>query len=190
MVKIRVLRNGDNAFVGVKEIVVGDIVHLETGDKIVADGIFIAGSSGVFLLCTGLLSLTVIRSSDCQCVCVLAVKTEEGAITGESDNVSKDAIRDPFLISGTSMAAGTCDMLVTSVGTRSMQGRIMADTAIETKDTPLQEKLGDMAKIIGYVGFTAAFATFIAMVISWFVDNSSLRGRYPEFKVSCGYLWL
>jgi P-type Ca2+ transporter type 2C len=156
MVKIRVLRNGENAFVGTKEIVVGDIVHLETGDKIVADGIFISGSS---------------------------VKTEEGAITGESDNVSKDAIRDPFLISGTSMAAGTCDMIVTSVGLRSMQGRIMLDTAIEAKDTPLQEKLGDMAKRIGYIGFTCSFATFIAMIISWFADNSALKGKYPEVKV-------
>ncbi len=38
------LRNGDNAFVPVKDIVVGDIVHLETGDKIVADGVFISGA--------------------------------------------------------------------------------------------------------------------------------------------------
>ena len=43
-VRIRVLRNGDNAFVPVKDIVVGDIVHLETGDKIVADGVFISGA--------------------------------------------------------------------------------------------------------------------------------------------------
>jgi P-type Ca2+ transporter type 2C len=156
MVKIRVLRCGDNAFVGTKEIVVGDVVHLETGDKIVADGIFISGSS---------------------------VKTEEGAITGESDNVSKDAVRDPFLISGTSVAAGTCDMLVTSVGIRSMQGRIMADTATEAKDTPLQEKLEDMAKKIGYLGFGSSFATFIAMIISWFADNSNLTAEYPAFKV-------
>ena len=71
-------------------------------------------------------------------VSLVAVKTEEGAITGESDNVTKDAVNDPFMISGTSMASGTCNMLVTSVGVRSMQGRIMADTAMETKDTPLQ----------------------------------------------------
>jgi len=155
LVKVRVLRAGENAFIGVKEIVVGDIVHLETGDKIFADGVFISGSS---------------------------VKTEEGAITGESDNVSKDAIRDPFLISGTSMAAGTCDMLVTSVGIRSMQGRIMADTAIEEKDTPLQEKLEDMAGKIGYFGFGSAIATFIAMIISWFVNNHSIVGQFPHFK--------
>ncbi len=44
-VRIRVLRNGENAFVPVKQIVVGDVVHLETGDKIVADGVFISGAS-------------------------------------------------------------------------------------------------------------------------------------------------
>ena len=37
-----------------------------------------------------------------------SVKTEEGAITGESDNVSKDAIRDPFLISGACMGVYVC----------------------------------------------------------------------------------
>jgi len=155
MVKVRVLRAGENAFIGVKELVVGDIVHLDTGDKIFADGVFISGSG---------------------------VKTDEGAITGESDNVSKDAIRDPFLISGTSMAAGTCEYLVTAVGIRSMQGRIMADTAIEEKDTPLQEKLEDMAGKIGYFGLGSAIATFIAMIISWFANNHNLRGEFPHFK--------
>ncbi len=60
----------------------------------IADGIFISGSS---------------------------VKTDEAAITGESDNVVKDTVRDPFMLSGTSMAAGTCNMLVTAVGIRSTQ---------------------------------------------------------------------
>jgi calcium-translocating P-type ATPase len=151
MVRIRVIRNGVEVSMGVADVVVGDVVHLETGDKIIADGIFISGSS---------------------------VKTDEAAITGESDNVSKDAVNDPFLLSGTSMAAGTCNMLVTAVGVRSTQGKIMADTAMETKDTPLQEKLEHMASLIGYFGFGFAIATFIAMVVSWFADNSRLKDEY------------
>jgi high-affinity K+ transport system ATPase subunit B len=64
--------------------------------QVIADGIFISGSS---------------------------VKTDEAAITGESDNVVKDVANDPFMLSGTSMAAGTCNMLVTAVGVRSTQVR-------------------------------------------------------------------
>ena len=62
--------------------------------QVIADGVFISGSS---------------------------VKTDEAAITGESDNVAKDVANDPFMLSGTSMAAGTCNMLVTAVGVRSTQ---------------------------------------------------------------------
>jgi calcium-translocating P-type ATPase len=151
MVRIRVIRNGEEVGLGVSEIVVGDVVHLETGDKIVADGVFINGSG---------------------------VKTDEAALTGESDNVNKNAAKDPFLLSGTAMAAGTCNMLVTAVGVRSTQGKIMADTAMEAKDTPLQEKLEVMATRIGYFGFVFAGLTFIAMIVSWFADNSRLKEKY------------
>ena len=47
----------------------------------------------------------------------------------------------------------------------------------------VQEKLTVMAGRVGYFGFGSAIATFIAMVISWFADNSNLRGEYPAFKV-------
>ena len=163
--------------------------------QVIADGIFISGSS---------------------------VKTDEAAITGESDNVNKDAVRDPFMLSGTSMAAGTCNMLVTAVGVRSTQvsfrwrvgclsgmalvmsiagclcrqvmmccrllhgvpvggqGRIMADTAMEAKDTPLQEKLELLATRIGYFGFVFAILTFIAMIVSWFADKEKLKADYSQ----------
>jgi P-type E1-E2 ATPase len=96
MVRVRTIRNGVEVQLSTSDIVVGDIVHLETGDKVVADGIFINGSS---------------------------VKTDESAITGESNNVAKDAVNDPFILSGTSLAAGTCNMIVTAVGIRSQQVR-------------------------------------------------------------------
>ncbi len=49
---------------------------------------------------------------------------------------------------------------------------------MEAKDTPLQEKLEEMAKKIGYFGFGFAIATFIAMIVSWFADNSRLKDKY------------
>jgi hypothetical protein len=94
MIRIRAIRNGVEVLLAIHEIVVGDVMHLETGDKVLADAIFINGSS---------------------------VKTDESAITGEADNVSKDTERDPFLLSGTSLASGSCNALVTSVGIRSVQ---------------------------------------------------------------------
>ncbi len=122
-----------------------------TVDQVVADGIFINGSS---------------------------LKTDEAAITGESDAVAKDAVKDPFLLSGTSICSGACNMLVTSVGVRSTQGKIMLDTAMDAKDTPLQEKLAVLATKIGYFGFAFGILTFIALMVSWFADNSRLDDTY------------
>jgi hypothetical protein len=56
----------------------------------------------------------------------------------------------------------------------------MADTAMEAKDTPLQEKLEAMATHIGYFGFIFAILTFIAMIVSWFVDNSKLKADFSQ----------
>ena len=72
--------------------------------QIVADGIYINGNS---------------------------VKTDESAITGESDNLSKNSTTDPFLLSGTALAAGTCNMIVTAVGIRSQQVRARPSTPSE-----------------------------------------------------------
>jgi hypothetical protein len=64
----------------------------------------------------------------------------------------------------------------------------MADTAMESKDTPLQEKLEEMATRIGYFGFLFAFLTFIAMIVSWFADNSKLEADYTTSSYVT--LWL
>ncbi len=71
-----------------------------------------------------------------------------------------------------------------------VQGKIKADTAMEAKDTPLQEKLEDMAKQIGYFGFFFAILTFIAMIVSWFVGTHRLRAlAFAGRAVVAWLLW-
>jgi calcium-translocating P-type ATPase len=136
-VEVQVIRGGNRQVVGTRELVVGDIVHLEVGNKILADGI-------------------VLRCND--------FKTNESALTGESDDINKNPATVPFLLSGSTVAAGTADYVVTAVGVRSMQGSIMQDTAQEGGDTPLQVKLDKLASRIGYVGVVCALGTFAAMM--------------------------
>jgi Ca2+-transporting ATPase len=59
-----------------------------------------------------------------------------------------------------------------------VQGRIMADTAMESKDTPLQEKLELLATRIGYFGFVFAILTFAAMIASWYINKENVADRY------------
>ena len=61
-----------------------------------------------------------------------------------------------------------------------VQGKIMADTAMEAKATPLQEKLEELATKLGYFGFIFGILTLIAMIASWFIDNSKLEGDYSQ----------
>lgn len=137
-IEVQVIRAGKRLTVGTTDVVVGDIVHLETGTKVPADGVVLACND---------------------------FKTNESAITGESDDIKKDPVNVPIVLSGTQVAAGTADYVVTAVGTRSMQGSIMADATQEDGDTPLQVKLDGLARQIGYVGMVCAVGTFAAMMI-------------------------
>ena len=62
-------------------------------------------------------------------------------------------------------------MLAIAIGGESRWGRIKARLATEAKPTPLQEKLDDMASLIGQIGTGAAIATFIAMLIIFLIDE-------------------
>jgi len=139
--KVNVIRDGIIADVHNKFLVVGDIIQLNTGDKIPADGILIEGSD---------------------------VTCNESALTGESEDKIKSLDEDMFLLSGSTLSTGFCKMLVTSVGKYSRWGKTKAKLNVVTNPTPLQEKLDVLAGQIGNFGFGSAIATFIAMIIFYF----------------------
>ena len=71
---------------------------------------------------------------------------------------------DPFVLSGCTVLPGSGQFLATAVGRDSQWGVIKSHLEKEQEQTPLQEKLDDMAAMIGYVGMAAAVATFVAMM--------------------------
>ena len=79
-------------------LLVGDVVELNAGDKVPADGVIINGAD---------------------------VSCNESALTGESDDKVKTPFAlcedggDPFLLSGTNLSSGNCTMLVCAVGLQS-----------------------------------------------------------------------
>lgn len=121
----------------------GDLVQLNAGDKIPADGVIVDGSD---------------------------VSCDESALTGESDNRPKERGEqgDPFLLSGSTLSSGYCTMLVCGVGVNSRWGKIKSKLNTESDPTPLQEKLTTLADQIGYGGMGAAVATFGAMMLIYF----------------------
>jgi calcium-translocating P-type ATPase len=99
------------------------------------------------------------------------------SLTGESDEIRKSADRAPCLLAGTNVTAGTGAFIVTAVGVRTVQGQIIKDSTSDTEETPLQQKLDDLATKIGYIGMGAAVLTFIAMMVIKATNGGTSGGR-------------
>ena len=95
---VKVLRDGKYQEISVFDIVVGDIVCLETGDQIPADGI-------------------VICSTD--------LRVDESGMTGETDEIKKSP-DSPFLVGSCLVTAGSGRQLITGVGIYSVYGDILS----------------------------------------------------------------
>lgn len=106
---IEVIRDGQHNKVSIFDVVVGDIVVLETGDQIPADGL-------------------VICSTD--------LKIDESSMTGESDEIKK-SVEKPFLTGSCLVTGGTGRMIVTCVGRYSVYGDILATLQEDEEMTPL-----------------------------------------------------
>lgn len=165
---VKVVRSGKSREISVYDILVGDVVHLEPGDVIPVDGIFISGHN---------------------------VKCDESSATGESDNLKKtsgdevyDAIEthknlgklDPFIISGGKVTEGVGTFLVTAVGVNSSYGKTMMSLREPSQTTPLQAKLNVLAEYIAKLGLGAGLALFIATFIKFLVGLKDIEGGPAE----------
>ena len=158
-----VVRSGRAQQISIHEIVVGDLVHLETGDVIPADGILIHGFS---------------------------VQCDESSATGESDliektpalktNIDDSSGYDPFMLSGSKVSSGVGTSLVTSVGENSSFGKILMSLHSEVEETPLQQKLGVLAKYIVHVGLIVGGVFFLIIFIRYLVHLKGIEGGPKE----------
>ncbi|KAI8186896.1 Calcium-transporting ATPase 2 [Colletotrichum sp. SAR 10_75] len=172
---VKAIRSGKSAEIPVHDIVVGDVVHLSTGDVVPVDGIFIDGHS---------------------------LKCDESSATGESDLLRKVAADevfealdkmahggaarpdveklDPFIISGSKVQEGTGAFLVTAVGVNSSYGRITMSLRTEQEETPLQRKLNILADFIAKAGGAAGLLLFVALFIRFLVKLPNNQGTAAE----------
>lgn len=155
----KVLRDGKKKTIPVREIVVGDIVFLEAGDYIPADGRLIEAQS---------------------------LKVVEGMLTGEAEAVLKhsDKIEEEvgigdqrnMVFSGATVVYGRGTLVVTETGMNTEVGKVA--TLLESagnKQTPLQEKLDDFGKKLGIIIMILAAAIFIIQVIRGYIDGENMK---------------
>ena len=169
--QVKAIRSGKSIMISVFDVMVGDILHLESGDSIPADGILVSGHG---------------------------IRCDESSATGESDAMKKTAGQevwnriqdgtatsklDPFIISGSKILEGVGTYLVTSVGVNSSYGKVMMSLQIENEDTPLQVKLARMANWIGYLGTAAAGVLFVVLLLR-FLAGLPTNPQTPALKGS------
>jgi Ca2+-transporting ATPase len=169
--EIKVTRSGRIVMISIYDVLAGDIIHLEPGDVIPVDGVFVDGSD---------------------------VKCDESSATGESDAIRKtpgaavmkaleagQSIKnlDPFIISGSKVLEGVGTFMATSVGVNSSFGQIMMSVRADMDPTPLQEKLGKLAMDIAKIGTTASGILFFVLLFR-FVGGLSGDTRTPTEKGS------
>jgi len=158
MIQVKVMRGGKPRLVPHTSLVVGDLLILDTGDKVTADGIVVM-SQGLVV--------------------------DEASLTGESDPIKKRVLEsgseDCWIRSGTQVSEGSGTILLVAVGLHSEWGKTMQLVGeAGDEETPLQEKLTVVASTVGKIGFGVAICCFIALLVKWCIVNKG----FPVKKIN------
>jgi len=151
-VQVKVIRDGGFHSIPKKDVVVGDLVLIEVGEEIPADG-------------------KIIES--------VSFQIDESKLTGESVPVKKCAFTElngqnikestfsiDLALRGGIVAEGHAIVEITHVGDATEVGKITKEASEENEEsTPLNNQLKKLSDIIGVVGFGMAAITFIALVL-------------------------
>ncbi len=147
----RVIRDGVEQVIDAAELVPGDIIHLEAGDFIPADARLLSS---------------------------ISLKSEESALTGESVPSEKNSEaevkekaplgdRSNMVFSGCSITYGTATAVVTETGMNTEMGKIagLLDGETDTQ-TPLQKKLAQLGKYLGFMALAACAIVFVVGLLN------------------------
>lgn len=152
----KVYRNGLVTVIDVDDVVVGDKIILQSGDKIPADGILVSGSLRV--------DNSTLNGEAEECK-----KTEATQEFELADDITGDTFVDAHsLFRGAVVFDGEGVLDVKKVGIKTMMGRMAEEMQEDEPDSPLKVKLGKLAKQIstfGYIGAIIIAVLYFAFFI-------------------------
>ncbi|CAM2861888.1 calcium-translocating P-type ATPase, PMCA-type [Helicobacter burdigaliensis] len=164
--KIKTMRNGAISMVAQEDLAPGDIIFLESGNKI---------------------------PCDCRIISAKELMSDESSLTGESMHVLKDEelhnkqisnTYENMLYSGCFVTQGSAKAICVAVGLESEFGKVAKELNLSYKDTtPLQEKLKRLGAKITIFGAVAASLAFVLQVV-FFI----LRGEVALELVSEAFI--
>lgn len=170
--QVKVIRNGIVTVVELEDVVVGDLVILQSGDKIPADGILIEGD----------------------------LRVDNSALNGEAEECKKFAVPEDYqyedknitgdtfvdkhsLFRGAVIFNGEGVMEVKKVGMSTMMGKMAEDMDSEEVPSPLKVKLAKLAKQISTFGYIGAIAIALVCIVMNFVS----AGGFSEYLAVGGW---
>ena len=163
----KVIRNGKLTEVHVSEVVVGDIVYLQAGDKIPADGEIIDG---------------IVKVDQA----ALNGETEEAtkkAVEGKANYNTQDLLNKHYAYRGTVVCGGEAYMEIKVVGDKTLFGELALEVQEDTRETPLQVKLGKLAKQISTFGYIGAIAIVTGIMAKTLLTGSMPNGVYEWIRL-------
>lgn len=154
---VKVIRNGNDIEVAKTEIVVGDIVRLDTGDEIPADGELLEA---------------------------ISLRVDESTLNGESDYAIKSTNPADFnqdatypsnsVLRSTKVMEGHGVFQVQKVGAKTEFGKIYEEAQIDDSvKTPLNEQLDGLGDWITFVSYVLAALVVVGHIIWWFVSGTT-----------------
>lgn len=153
IIKVKVLRNSKKETINIDELVVGDIVYLESGDKVPADSIIIKGELYI----------------------------DESILTGETKERHASINDDIYM--GSIVTDKSATIEVTNVGDKTFYGKIANDIQEKPVESPLKSRLRVLASQISKLGYTAALLVLISyMFNAVVVSNNFDLSKILEFK--------
>ncbi len=160
----KVYRNGIIIVIDVNDVVVGDRVILQSGDKIPADGILIDGDLKV--------NNSVLNGEAEECK-----KTASADAIFPGEMTGDVFVDDHSLFRGTVVFDGEGVMEVCKVGLGTMMGKMALDMQEDEPDSPLKVKLAKLAKQISVFGYVSA-VVIVILYIAYYIITSGGIGAY------------
>ena len=164
LIKIRVKRDGQVNEIPIENIVVGDVVLVQSGERVPSDGIIIWGE------------ISVDQSS-------LNGETKEARKTPSQFMSAPDFMSQNGLFRGSVVCSGEGAMQVTTVGDATLYGRLATEIQEDTPDSPLKTRLADLAKTISRFGYAAAIIVVLANLF-----NNIVIDNYFDMDMITAYL--
>lgn len=163
----KVIRDGSLQEIHVSEVVVGDVVYLQAGDKIPADGIVVEGG----------------------------LKVDQAALNGETEEAEKipftegteydkkDLLNKYYAYRGTVVCGGEGYLEIKVVGDKTLFGELALEVQEDTRQTPLQVKLGKLAKQISKFGYIGAGAIVVGILAKTLITGNVPSGIYEWIRL-------